>query len=107
MENNELAQALANEGQTEAQNESEPSNEELWSRIVESLITLETSIGSLHVTIRSLNNRVSTLENFVSYLLTNDPKAGPKMKELAEKAKAAAETEKADEELLSALSEKA
>jgi hypothetical protein len=67
--------------------------EQLLEVVTATLQNLEGSLGSLHLAIRTLNGRVATLENFVSYLLSKDPEAGPRMKELAEKAEAAAKAQ--------------
>lgn len=61
---------------------------------------LNDSVASMHIAVRTLSNRVASLEKHVSYLLEQDPIAGPKIKahlaELDKKAGASNEQGKVD-----------
>lgn len=72
--------------------------EEMLNTILDNLNTLGDTVANLNVVNRSLSARVATLEKFVSYLMTKDPEAGPKMRAMAEAAENA--EKKADEQVL-------
>lgn len=63
--------------------------DQLLDLVTTTLEGLEGSLGSLHVTIRTLNGRIATLENFVAYLLSKNPDTAEKFKELSAQAAAA------------------
>lgn len=68
-----------------------PSEEEFIEYVNKLLLGLQDSMGSLHIGIRIMNERISQVEKYVSYLLEKDPEIGAKVKAMAAKAKAEAE----------------
>ena len=74
--------------------------DQLWAPIITTLENLDASMASLHLAIRSLNSRVASLENFVSFLLSKDPEAGPRIKAIMEATENAAPEKSTDEPVL-------
>lgn len=56
------------------------------------LLGLQDSIASFHIGLRVLGSRIAQLEQYTAYLLEKDPVLGPKVKAMAEAAKAEAQT---------------
>jgi hypothetical protein len=73
-------------------NEETPANgvvvdeDQLMEFVVKTLTSIQDSVGSLHIGVRILNERISMLEKYTGYLMEKDPEMGPKLKDLIAKA---------------------
>ena len=65
----------------------EQSMDKVTEMLTMAMENIEGSLASIHLGLRSLNTRVATLENFVAYLLSKDPEAGPQIKAMADASK--------------------
>ena len=68
-----------------AEAQAEGQEDEVLTQIATYIDSLQSSLASMQVGLRIMNNRIGTLEKYVSYLLTKDPEASVKIKELAQK----------------------
>jgi len=73
-------------GEPQGLSPEEMTADDLFAQVVNTLVTLEGSLANMNIGMHAVNERIATLERFVSYLLSKDPEAGPKIKDLAEEA---------------------
>jgi hypothetical protein len=68
---------------TQSQPDESPSEEDFIEYVNKLLLGLQDSMGSLHIGIRVMNERISLLEKYVGYFLEKDPVLGEKIKAMA------------------------
>jgi hypothetical protein len=77
--------------------ESGPTEDDFIGQIMAFVASINDSVASMQIGLRTISNRLSSAERHISYLLEQDPVAGPKIKEHLKKLDEAAAASKGPE----------